>query len=1152
MELIVGKDFIDNYDSKILAASEEGVGSTFSIILKMGENRIMNINNQIQFQPEILNEIQFGDIFDLAEIQQLQDLFSDATGVASIITQPDGTPITLPSNFTRLCNNIIRKTEKGCANCYKSDAIIGGLNFSGPIVHQCLSGGLWDAGVSISVGGKHFANWLIGQVWNPEVDEERMIQYAGEIGANQVDFIDALKEVPIMSVVQFRKVSNMLFAFANQLSEKAYSNMLLQSQIEEREKATELLIESEFRFSNLFQDVQSISVQGYGPDGKTNYWNKASEEIYGYSAQEAIGRNLLELIIPPEMRDSVRQAMHFMAETGHPIPSSELTLMRKDGSPVTVFSSHTIIRRPGMEQELFCIDIDLTDRKKTEETLLNERLMLKELINNIPDAIYTKDLAGRKTMVNLTEINYMGAKSEDEVLGKDDYDFYPKDIAEKLFVNDQSVINNGIAILNREEYIPGENGQKRWLLSSKIPMRDKNNHITGLIGISRDITDRKFIEESLFKSEEKFRNIFENAQEGIFQTNIDGSYRSVNPALAKLYGFESPEELISSRKDIAQEAYSDSCERANFIRMMEEKGNSKSYKDEIIRKDGKKIWFYEDARAMKDENGNIQYFEGFVVDITNRKKAEETLRKSEEKYRVLVDNAFEGIIIINLEGNILFANHSIIKTFEYESLEEIVGQNIFSHIAPEYIAQTIEDFAKVVQGKDDEVAVSCGITAKGNRIWLESIGKIIEYEGIKADLISVHDFTANKQADDRLVKLNECFLKFTSDSIVNINLLVALCGELLGATCALYNCIYDEMLCSIGQWNTPDDYQAVDFREGHICNDVIKSTKDDVCLIRNLENTTYAKTDSNVKRYNLKTYVGKAVKFNYKNIGSLCVVFQHDVIMTPGDLHILEIIASAIGVEEDRKRAEQELVIAKEKAEESDRLKSAFLANMSHEVRTPMNGILGFAELLKDPDITGDQQQEYLKIIEKSGARMLSIITDIVDISKIESGHMKVVFSETNINEQLEFIANFFKPEAAQKGLQLIYNSSLQADEVIITTDSKKLNAILTNLIKNAVKFTFQGIIEFGFDLEPGNDSTLLKFYVKDSGIGIEPEKQNVIFERFRQGNETLNRNYEGAGLGLAISKAYVEMLGGKIWVESEKGKGSTFYFTIPSIHISK
>ncbi len=238
----------------------------------------------------------------------------------------------------------------------------------------------------------------------------------------------------------------------------------------------------------------------------------------------------------------------------------------------------------------------------------------------------------------------------------------------------------------------------------------------------------------------------------------------------------------------------------------------------------------------------------------------------------------------------------------------------------------------------------------------------------------------------------------------------------------------------------------------------------------------------------------------------------------------------------------KELQRAKEKAEESDLLKSAFLANMSHEIRTPMNGILGFVELLKEPKLTGEEQKEFIKIIEESGKRMLNIINDIISISKVEAGQTEVVQSDTNINDQIKYIYTFFKPEAENKGVELLYKTGLSDEDSSMRTDREKVYAIFTNLVKNALKFTDKGSIELGY-VRKGK---MLEFYVKDTGVGIRQSQQEIIFERFRQASESLARNFEGAGLGLAITKAYVKMLGGNIWVESEYGKGSTFYFNIP------
>ena len=247
----------------------------------------------------------------------------------------------------------------------------------------------------------------------------------------------------------------------------------------------------------------------------------------------------------------------------------------------------------------------------------------------------------------------------------------------------------------------------------------------------------------------------------------------------------------------------------------------------------------------------------------------------------------------------------------------------------------------------------------------------------------------------------------------------------------------------------------------------------------------------------------------------------------------------------EKKKIVDELIISKEKAVESDRLKSAFLANISHEIRTPMNGILGFAQLLKEPNISGDNKDRYIKIIEKSGNRMLNIINDIVDISKIEAGLVELRLSETNINEQIEYAYAFFKPEANVKGIDLIAKTALSDVAAVVKADTEKLYSVILNLVKNAIKYSDEGTIKIGYTLI-NDDIPYIEFYVSDTGIGISKDKQATIFERFIQVDIKDRQYREGAGLGLSISKAFVELMGGAIRVQSNEYKGTTFYFTLP------
>jgi PAS domain S-box-containing protein len=307
--------------------------------------------------------------------------------------------------------------------------------------------------------------------------------------------------------------------------------------------------------------------------------------------------------------------------------------------------------------------------------------------------------------------------------------------------------------------------------------------------------------------------------------------------------------------------------------------------------------------------------------------------------------------------------------------------------------------------------------------------------------------------------------------------------------------------------------------------------------------------EAEIEKNITKILTGKTLKHEVTNIkkdGTTCEIALYETMIIlpdskPGILSVSNDIT-------ERERVHHELISAKEKAEESERLKSAFLANMSHELRTPLNAIIGFSSLMIDAGLDNETISN-LNIILNSGQHLLSLVEEILDDSMIETGQIKIKYEKTDINSILYDVKNIIQGEKLKENkteIELILNINPEISDNLIFTDCRKLKQVLINLLKNSLKFTDEGYIEFGYTEIEKADSNYLKFYVKDTGIGIDKKYHNVIFNIFRQIDDTRTRKYGGTGIGLSIAKKIVEMLGGEIWVESELGKGSVFYFTVP------
>jgi PAS domain S-box-containing protein len=500
--------------------------------------------------------------------------------------------------------------------------------------------------------------------------------------------------------------------------------------------------------------------------------------------------------------------------------------------------------------------------------------------------------------------------------------------------------------------------------------------------------------------------------------------------------------------------------------------------------------------------------------ILSKEKAEE----NEEKYREMANLLPQLLVELNLDGEITYVNQQSLKMFGY-TYDELIGKSyLIAHIPKEW--ELIIKSIKLKYEGHEFTNREFNMLRKDGSVFPALIFTSIIYinnepSGLRAIVI---DISEQKKVEEALQASKEMII--SSQSVAHI--------------CS-YSTTLNENELEKSTWIcSPEFYNIFGINETypHTIAGWLGFIHPDHSDKLAAYHEYVVKNKTSFHHQYKIIRINDGVERWVEGTGELEFDTQGNPIRMYGAIQDIT----------DRKKVEKDLMEAKEKAEQADRLKSAFLANMSHEIRTPMNGILGFSELLKTPNLSGEQQQKYIRVIEKSGKRMLNIINDIVDISKIEAGLMKLDIKESNINEQVEYIYTFFKPEVEAKEMQLFLKKTLPSKEATIKTDREKLFAILTNLVKNAIKYSNKGPIEFGYEKKGG----YIEFFVKDMGIGIPKERQQAVFERFIQADIENTMARQGAGLGLSITKAYVEMLGGNIWVESEEGIGSTFYFTLP------
>jgi PAS domain S-box-containing protein len=510
----------------------------------------------------------------------------------------------------------------------------------------------------------------------------------------------------------------------------------------------------------------------------------------------------------------------------------------------------------------------------------------------------------------------------------------------------------------------------------------------------------------------------------------------------------------------------------------------------------------------------LKYYQTIGRDITDRKSAEDSLKESEDKFRKIFEESPFSMLITGKDFGILRANLSFSNLIGYRE-EELKSLTFRDFTHPEHIGEDEVSLMRLIAGEIPIYHTQKRYIRKdGSIIWGSTTVNIIRNNKgeVHFFLVMVDDISSRRSAQIELEKSNS-LLKATLESTADGLLVVDSSGKIVQ-----FNQKFAEM------WRVPNEILRM-IDDNYTLNYVKDQVINPEIFYENIK-LIYSKSESTT--FDLIEFKDGRFFERYSQpqmIKGKCA----------GRVWSFRDIT-------EKKKAESELIAAKEKAEESDRLKTAFLHNVSHEIRTPMNAIIGFSTLLNEPEISESERFQYGDIIFQSSNQLLSIINDIVDIANVESGQVKINYREMNLNSSLLKLNEQFIYKGKEDKIPVILSLGLNEKDAFIVNDNTKLIQILSNLISNSLKFTRQGQIDFGYVLN-GN---FLEFFVRDTGIGISSNHVNKIFDRFYQVDRTESRQYGGTGLGLSICKAYVELLGGKIWVSSKPDEGTMFKFTIP------
>jgi PAS domain S-box-containing protein len=840
--------------------------------------------------------------------------------------------------------------------------------------------------------------------------------------------------------------------------------------------------------------------------------NPAFCRLMGYRPSELIGQKVHILAYPGTGKevDANIKKLNSGNLLKHVVKS-----VKKNGSLVMMKLNESSFTLPDGTPGIICIAEDITRRITAEDNLQKSEVSYHGLFNNATDAIYILDSEGKFVNVN-KGAEKMHGYSRKEFIGKSPEFVSPPRL------NDMEEITG--------RFIKAFKGQPQqfefWGIDIKgriFPNEVRLNKSIYfgrevVIAFAQDITRRKTAQKILQESEQKFRRIYNAFPDIYFRASMNGVIEEISPSLTKITGFKQEKVIGKSSKEF----YYNLRDWMDIGSLLAANEKIYDFDTKIRTKKNGFINCSLIAGLVYDQFSRPVAIEGVLRDITERKKGEEALRESQRRLSTLMGN-LPGMAYRCLNDNswtMEFVSDGCLEITGYKP-SDLTGNHKISYqkiIHPDDRQMVWNKVQEAISSRTAFRLTYRIITRNGQEKWVweqglgvfSPDGKLIALEGF------ITNITEQKLAEEEIRK----FVRVAEQSPTMI-IITDLKGNI-----EYVNPKFEK----VSGYSAKEVYG----QNPRILNSGFTPKKTYLTLWKNIIDG--------------KEWTGEF--FNKKKNGEL---YWESASISPLKDET-ERITHFIAIKEDitnRKNMEQELIRAKNKAEESDKLKSAFLANMSHEIRTPMNAILGFSQLLSDPETTNQERDHYLDLIQKSGVDLMALIDDIIDISKIEAGQMKVYKSPCYVNQIMvdlyESYLEFIRKNETKRNLELLYQKPANAEIIVLNTDMDRLKQVFKNLLNNALKFTDNGRIEFGFILNPQNHSRLIRFYVNDTGIGISKDKLGIIFESFRQANSSDSKLYGGTGLGLAITKKIIEILGGNIRVKSSPGKGSFFYFDLPN-----